>query len=67
MAGRPGEDAVATAKKSKTRKKKFSAVSAVKEMARERIGVVPVTRRLEEKKSKPPKHKKALTDGAEEE
>ncbi len=50
----------------KSTKKRFNVVSAVKEMARERIGVVPVTRRLEEKKSKPVKHKKALTEIAEE-
>jgi hypothetical protein len=58
---------VAATKKSKARKKKFNTVAVVKEMARERIGTVPVTRRLEEKKSKPPKHKKALTDVVEEE
>ena len=51
----------------KSRKKRFSAVSAVKEMARERIGPVPVTRRLEEKKSKPLKHKKAIAEVGEEE
>ena len=55
-------------KQGKSRKKKgFSAVSAVKEMARDRIGAVPVTRRLEEKKSKPEKHKKAIAETGEEE
>ena len=50
----------------KSKKKRFNVVSAVKEMARERIGVVPVTRRLDEKKSKPEKHKKAIAETAEE-
>ena len=54
-------------KQGKSKKKKgFSAVSAVKELSRERIGVVPVTRRLEEKKSKAAKHKKAIGEVEEE-
>ncbi len=58
---------MAAVKKGRKKKDAFSAVSAVKDLSRTRIGTVPATRRLEEKKTKPPKHKKKLPESGEEE
>lgn len=50
----------------KKKLKKFRAVTAVKELARERIGAVPPTRREESNKKKrsltKPKHKPTVSD-----
>jgi hypothetical protein len=47
----------------KKKQKRFSAVDAVKEMARERIGAPPVSRIVPDKKKKTKaKHKPALQD-----
>lgn len=40
--------------------KKFSKVKIVKEMARERVGQVPPTKRIPNKKKKKPKYKNVL-------
>ena len=52
--------------KKKWKPKPFRAVTAVKELARERIGAVPPTRRAEDNKKKralkQPKHKPTVTD-----
>ena len=44
----------------KKRKKRFQAVTAVKELARERIGTPPAEKIVVEKKKKPEKHKPTL-------
>ena len=44
----------------KKKRKPFSAVTAVKELARERVGRPPTERIVVEKTSKPEKHKKTL-------
>ncbi len=44
----------------KTKKKPFRAVTAVKELARERIGHPPAEKIVVEKKKKPEKHKPTL-------
>ncbi len=41
----------------KQRKKRFSAITAVKELARERVGRPPAEKIVLEKKKKPEKHK----------
>jgi len=45
----------------KRKKKTFSAVTAVKELARERVGAPPPEKIVIEKKKKPEKHKPTLT------
>ena len=42
------------------KKKRFQAVTAVKELARERVGSPPAGQIVIEKKKKPPKHKPTL-------
>ena len=44
----------------KKRKKPFRAVTAVKELARERVGAPPAGKIVTEKKKKPEKHKPTL-------
>jgi len=44
----------------KKRKKRFDAVTAVKELARERVGTPPTEKIVVEKKKKPEKHKPTL-------
>lgn len=44
----------------KRRKKRFEAVTAVKELARERVGAPPPEKVIAEKKKKPEKHKPTL-------
>ena len=44
----------------KKKKKRFQAVNAVKELARERVGSPPAGRIVIEKKKKPEKHKPTL-------
>jgi hypothetical protein len=44
----------------KKRPKRFRAVTAVKELARERVGAPPPARIVIEKKKKPEKHKPTL-------
>ena len=44
----------------KKRLKRFRAVTAVKEMARERVGTPPAAKVVLEKKKKPEKHKPTL-------
>lgn len=44
----------------KRKKKRFRAVEAVKELARERIGTPPAEKIVVEKKRKPEKHKPTL-------
>jgi hypothetical protein len=44
----------------KKRKKRFQAVTAVKELARERVGSPPAGKIVVEKKKKPEKHKPTL-------
>jgi hypothetical protein len=44
----------------KRKKKRFSAVTAVKELARERVGTPPSGKVVLEKKKKPEKHKPTL-------
>jgi hypothetical protein len=44
----------------KKRKKRFRAVTAVKELARERVGSPPAGQIVVEKKKKPEKHKPTL-------
>jgi len=44
----------------KKRKKQFDAVTAVKELARERVGTPPTAKIVVEKKKKPEKHKPTL-------
>jgi hypothetical protein len=44
----------------KRKRKPFRAVTAVKEMARERVGRPPVEKIVVEKKKKPEKHKPTL-------
>jgi len=44
----------------KKKKKRFKAVTAVKELARERIGTPPAGKIVVEKKKKPEKHKPTL-------
>jgi hypothetical protein len=44
----------------KRRKKRFQAVTAVKELARERVGTPPPAKVVLEKKKKPEKHKPTL-------
>jgi hypothetical protein len=44
----------------KKRKKRFQAVTAVKELARERVGAPPPAKIVLEKKKKPEKHKPTL-------
>lgn len=44
----------------KKKKKRFQAVTAVKELARERVGAPPAGRVVVEKKKKPEKHKPTL-------
>ncbi len=47
----------------KKKLKRFRAVQAVKELARERIGTVPVARVVpDRKKKKSPKHKESLQE-----
>jgi hypothetical protein len=50
------EDSVARKKKAK----RFRAVTAVKELARERVGAPPAGQIVVEKKKKPEKHKPTL-------
>ena len=45
----------------KKKKKRFSAVTAVKELARERVGTPPSEKIVVEKKKKPEKHKPTLS------
>lgn len=45
----------------KKKQKRFSAVTAVKELARERVGAPPSGRIVVEKKKKPEKHKPTLS------
>jgi hypothetical protein len=45
----------------KKKVKSFSAVTAVKELARERVGSPPPEKIVVEKKKKPEKHKKTLS------
>jgi hypothetical protein len=45
----------------KKKLKKFSAVTAVKELARERVGAPPPEKIVIEKKKKPEKHKPTLS------
>jgi hypothetical protein len=44
----------------KKKKKRFRAVTAVKELARERVGAPPAAKIVIEKKKKPEKHKPTL-------
>jgi hypothetical protein len=44
----------------KRRKKRFQVVTAVKELARERVGTPPAEKIVVEKKKKPEKHKPTL-------
>ena len=44
----------------KKKKKRFRAVTAVKELARERVGTPPAEKIVIEKKKKPDKHKPTL-------
>jgi hypothetical protein len=44
----------------KKKKKRFCAVTAVKELARERVGTPPAEKIVVEKKKKPEKHKPTL-------
>ena len=44
----------------KQKKKRFSAITAVKELARERVGRPPAEKVVVEKKKKPEKHKATL-------
>ena len=44
----------------KRKKKRFQAVTAVKELARERVGTPPPGKIVVEKKKKPEKHKPTL-------
>ena len=44
----------------KEKKKRFRAVTAVKELARERVGSPPAEKIVGEKKKKPEKHKQTL-------
>jgi hypothetical protein len=44
----------------KKKKKRFQAVTAVKELARERVGAPPSEKIVVEKKKKPEKHKPTL-------
>ena len=44
----------------KKKKKRFQAVTAVKELARERVGTPPAGQVVVEKKKKPEKHKPTL-------
>ena len=44
----------------KNKKKRFQAVTAVKELARERVGSPPAAKIVVEKKKKPEKHKPTL-------
>jgi hypothetical protein len=44
----------------KKKRKSFRAVTAVKEMARERVGAPPAAKIVLEKKNKPEKHKQTL-------
>ena len=44
----------------KKRRKRFEAVTAVKELARERVGAPPAGQVVVEKKKKPVKHKPTL-------
>jgi hypothetical protein len=44
----------------KKRKKRFQVVTAVKELARERVGTPPAEKIVVEKKKKPEKHKPTL-------
>jgi hypothetical protein len=44
----------------KKKRKRFSAVQAVKELARERVGSPPAAKLVLEKKKKPEKHKPTL-------
>jgi hypothetical protein len=45
----------------KKKKKRFEAVTAVKELARERVGAPPAGQIVVEKKKKPEKHKLTLS------
>ena len=45
----------------KKKLKRFRAVTAVKELARERVGAPPAEKIVLEKKKKPEKHKKTLS------
>ena len=45
----------------KKKAKRFSAVTAVKELARERVGAPPTEKIVVEKKKKPEKHKPTLS------
>jgi hypothetical protein len=45
----------------KKKVKRFRAVTAVKELARERVGTPPAEKIVVEKKKKPEKHKKTLS------
>ena len=45
----------------KKKQKRFSAVTAVKELARERVGTPPSGQVVVEKKKKPEKHKPTLS------
>jgi hypothetical protein len=51
----------------KKRPKRFQAVTAVKELARERVGAPPAEKIVIEKKKKPEKHKPTLRKLLEEE
>ena len=51
----------------KKRRKRFEAVTAVKELARERVGAPPAGQIVVEKKKKPEKHKPTLDKLLEEE
>jgi hypothetical protein len=47
-------------KRKKRKAKRFRAVTAVKELARERVGTVPAEKIVLDKKKKPEKHKPTL-------
>jgi hypothetical protein len=51
----------------KKKKKTFQAVTAVKELARERVGAPPAGQIVIEKKKKPEKHKPTLSEFLQEE
>ena len=60
MTGKLWQDESGAQVPSKKRKKRFQAVKAVKELARERVGTPPAEKIVIEKKKKPEKHKPTL-------
>jgi hypothetical protein len=53
-------DSIATTMPRKKKQKRFQAVTAVKELARERVGAPPAEKIVVEKKKKPEKYKQTL-------